>query len=99
VTRFPAADPSKAENFYIGASPSGLNIDSQGNVWVTTRFGNGMLGKLHLADMDLHGKFEGLVPAMDFALIQGAGPNDGLLGFRSRLAGIAGAGVRPGDWA
>jgi hypothetical protein len=66
VTRFPAADPSKAENFYVGASPSGLNIDSQGNVWVTTRFGNGVLGKLHLADLDVHGKFEGLVPAMDY---------------------------------
>ena len=42
VTRFPAADPSKAETFYAGASASGLNIDSQGNVWVTTRFGNGL---------------------------------------------------------
>ena len=59
VTRFPAADPSKAENFYVGASPSGLNIDSQGNVWITTRFGNGLLGKLHLADMDVHGEVRG----------------------------------------
>jgi hypothetical protein len=66
VTRFPAADPSKAEKFYTGASPSGLGIDSQGNVWVTNRFGNGLLGKLHLADMDVHAKFEGVVPAMDY---------------------------------
>jgi len=66
VTRFPASDPSKAETFYSGASPSGLNIDSQGNVWITTRFGNGLLGKLHLADMDVHAKFEGVVPAMDY---------------------------------
>jgi streptogramin lyase len=66
VTRFPAADPSKAENFYTGASPSGLGIDSQGNVWVTNRFGNGLLGKLHLADMDVHAKFGGVVPAMDY---------------------------------
>ena len=66
VTRFPASDPSKAENFYSGASPSGLNIDSQGNVWITTRFGNGLSGKLHLADMDVHAKFEGVVPAMDY---------------------------------
>jgi hypothetical protein len=50
-TRFPAADPSKAENFYAGASPAGMNVDSQGNVWITTRFGNGLTGKLHLADM------------------------------------------------
>src|SRR5580704_11002136 len=33
VTRFPAADPSKAETFYSGASPAGLNVDSQGKVW------------------------------------------------------------------
>jgi hypothetical protein len=66
VTRFPTADPSKAENFDVGASPSGLNIDSQGNVWVTNRFGNGLLGKLHLADMGVHAKFEGVVPAMDY---------------------------------
>jgi hypothetical protein len=66
VTRFPASDPAKAQIFYSGASPSGLNIDSQGNVWITTRFGNGLLGKLHLADTDVHGKFEGVVPAMDY---------------------------------
>ncbi len=28
VTRFPASDPSKAENFYSGASPSGLNTST-----------------------------------------------------------------------
>jgi hypothetical protein len=39
VTRFPAADPSKAETFKAGYSGSGLGIDSQGNVWVTNRFG------------------------------------------------------------
>lgn len=66
VTRFPAADPSKAENFDVGASPSGLNIDSQGNVWVTSRFGNGLLGELHLGDLDVHAKFGGVVPAMDY---------------------------------
>jgi hypothetical protein len=66
VTRFPASDPSKAETFYSGASPSGLNIDSQGNVWITTRFGNGVLGKLHLAEMDVRGKFGGAVSAMDY---------------------------------
>ena len=39
VTRFPAADPSKVENFKTGFNNSGLGIDSQGNVWVTSRFG------------------------------------------------------------
>jgi hypothetical protein len=66
VTRFPAADPSKAETFYSGASPSGLNIDSQGNVWIATRFGNGLEGKLHLADMDARAKLGGVVPGMDY---------------------------------
>jgi hypothetical protein len=66
VTRFPAADPSKAENFYSGASPAGMNVDSQGNVWITTRFGNGLIGKLHLADMDARAKFGGVVPGMDY---------------------------------
>ena len=40
VTRFPAADPSKAEKFNAGCSGSGLGIDSQGNVWVTNRLGS-----------------------------------------------------------
>ncbi|MGB8907791.1 MAG: hypothetical protein WCC84_03485 [Candidatus Cybelea sp.] len=39
VTRFPAADPSKAETFKTaGGSSSGLNVDQQGNVWATNRF-------------------------------------------------------------
>ena len=66
VTRFPAADPSKAENFNIGISNSGLNIDSQGNVWVTNRFGTGLLGMAHLVDMGLRWKLEGIVSAMDY---------------------------------
>jgi hypothetical protein len=66
VTRFPAADPSKAETFYSGASPAGLNVDSQGNVWIPTRFGNGLDGKFHLADMDARAKFGGVVPGMDY---------------------------------
>ena len=44
VTRFPAADPSKAEKFNTGCSGSGLGIDSQGNVWVTNRLGSGVRG-------------------------------------------------------
>ena len=44
VTRFPASDPTKAENFKAGCSGSGLGIDSQGNVWVTNRLGNSTRG-------------------------------------------------------
>ena len=51
VTRFPASDPSKAEKFNTGWSGSGLGIDSQGNVWVTNRFGSSMRGALVVADM------------------------------------------------
>ena len=80
VTRFPSADPSKAENFSVGASPSGLNIDSQGNVWITNRFGSGLLGELHLADMDVHAKFEGLVPAMDYMTTTMSTQQGGTLG-------------------
>ena len=51
VTRFPASDPSKAENFKVGGyMNSGMNIDSQGNIWVTNRFGRGLLGMAHLID-------------------------------------------------
>ena len=44
VTRFPASNPSQAENFGTGINNSGLGIDSQGNVWVTNRFGTGLAG-------------------------------------------------------
>lgn len=37
VTRFPANDPAKAEEFKVGFSPHAIAIDSQGNAWV----GNG----------------------------------------------------------
>jgi sugar lactone lactonase YvrE len=38
VLRFPASDPSKVETFKTGGfSESGMNIDSQGNVWVSNR--------------------------------------------------------------
>ena len=66
VTRFPAADPSKAENFKTGINNSGLAIDSQGNVWVTNRFGTGLLGMAHLIDMGVHLKLEGVTSASDY---------------------------------
>ena len=66
VTRFPASDPSKVENFKVGYNSSGLAIDSEGNVWVTDRFGNGLLGMMHLVDMGVRLKLEGVAPASDY---------------------------------
>ena len=63
VTRFLAADPSKVETFKTGINNSGLNIDSQGNVWVTNRFGTGLLGMAHLVDMAARLKLEGVTSA------------------------------------
>jgi hypothetical protein len=66
ITRFSAADPSKVETFKSGFSTSGLGIDSLGNVWVTNRFGSGLLGMAHLVDMGAHLKAEGFTSAMDY---------------------------------
>jgi hypothetical protein len=66
VTRFPAANPSNAENFKTGINNSGLGIDSQGNVWVTNRFGSGLLSMAHLIDMGLRLKLEGVTAASDY---------------------------------
>src|SRR5262245_36276559 len=66
VTRFPAADPSKTENFKTGIVTSGLNIDSQGNVWVTNRFGDRLLGMARLVDMAARMKIEGIESATDY---------------------------------
>src|SRR5262249_60180698 len=43
VTRFPASDPTKDENFKTGINNSALNIDSQCNVYITKRLCNGRL--------------------------------------------------------
>ena len=61
VTRFPASDPSKVENFKTGIDNSGLGIDSQGNVWVTNRFGTGLVGMAHMIDLGMHLKFKGVI--------------------------------------
>jgi len=66
VTRFPASDPSKAENFKVGFNSSGLAIDSKGNVWVTERFGSGLLGMAHLVDMGVRLKLKGVEAASDY---------------------------------
>src|SRR5215470_12464399 len=66
VTRFPATDPTKAENFKTGINNSGLNIDSQGHVWITNRFGTGLLGMAHMVDMGVRFKLEGVAAASDY---------------------------------
>ncbi|CAN7755618.1 hypothetical protein [Mesorhizobium sp. LjNodule214] len=66
VTRFPAADPTKAEKFKTGFNNSGLAIDSLGNVWITERFGSGLLGMAHLFDFDARVKLEGVAKASDY---------------------------------
>ena len=66
ITRFPAADPRKVENFKTGINNSGLGIDSLGNVWVTNRFGTGLLGMAHLIDMGVRLKLDGVTAASDY---------------------------------
>src|SRR5262249_61913548 len=62
----PASDPTKAENFKTGINNSGLNIDSQGNVWITNRFGSGLLGMMHMIDAGVRLKLEGVEAASDY---------------------------------
>jgi hypothetical protein len=66
VTRFPASDPSKAENFKTGINNSGLAIDNEGNVWVTNRFGSGLMSMAHLAHMGVLLKLHGVASASDY---------------------------------
>ena len=66
VIRFPAVDPSKAVKLEVRSNNSGLNIDSQGNVWVTNRFGSGLLGMAHMVDMAVHLKTGGVLSASDY---------------------------------
>src|SRR5215813_4079333 len=66
VTRFPASDPAHVETFKTGFSSSGLGIDSQGNVWITNRLGNSLVGMAHLVDMGIRMKAEGVSKASDY---------------------------------
>ena len=66
VTRFHAADPSKAENFKSGFNTSGLAIDSQDNIWIADRFGNSLVGMMHLVDMGVRLKLHGVTSASDY---------------------------------
>jgi hypothetical protein len=66
VIRFPAANPSQALKLDVRSNNSGLNIDSQGNAWVTNRFGPGLLGMAHMVDMAVHLKTGGVLSASDY---------------------------------
>src|SRR5262249_59763729 len=66
ITRFPASDPAHAEKFKTGFSSSGLGIDSQGNVWITNRLGNSVVGMAHLVDIGAREKAEGVSSASDY---------------------------------
>jgi hypothetical protein len=66
VIRFPAAYPSRATKLDVRSNNSGLNIDSQGNAWVTNRFGPGLLGMAHMVDMAVHLKTGGVLSASDY---------------------------------
>jgi sugar lactone lactonase YvrE len=66
VIRFPAADPSRATKLDLRSNNSGLNIDGQGNVWVTNRFGAGLVGMWHMVDMAVHLKTGGVLSASDY---------------------------------
>ena len=59
VVRFPVSDPSKVETFKTGYSGGGLAIDSQGDVWVTNRFGSSLRGLAKLAELGLVAKTGG----------------------------------------
>ena len=54
--------PQKSREFQNRFNNSGLAIDSQGNVWVTNRFGNRSAGHAHLVDMGVRLKAEELRP-------------------------------------
>ena len=66
VTRFDAADPTKAQNFKTGISDSGLAIDNEGNVWITNRFGTGAQAVVHLVEVAIRLKRHGVAAASDY---------------------------------
>jgi hypothetical protein len=66
ITHILSPYPTKAENFDTGINNSGLNIDGLGNVWITNRFGTGLLGMMHLVDMGVRAKLEGVAKASDY---------------------------------
>jgi hypothetical protein len=47
----PGRRSQQGREFLCGGKPRRNERRQPGNVWITTRFGNGLTGKLHLADM------------------------------------------------
>jgi len=59
VTRFPANDPSKAEQLEVGYSPHAIAIDSRGNAWVANALGEPSIReKLDLLRMKMRSELE-----------------------------------------
>jgi sugar lactone lactonase YvrE len=60
VTRFPAKDPGKAEQFKVGFAPRAIAIDSLGNAWINNTVGHpDTREKLALIEEKLKSKVEG----------------------------------------
>jgi len=65
VTRFPAKDPGKAEQFEVGYAPRAIAIDSRGNAWVANTVGHpGTAEKLAFVEAKLKAKAESLIGSM-----------------------------------
>ena len=61
VTRFPASDPGKAEQFKVGFAPRAIAIDSLGNAWINNTVGHpDTEEKLALIEEKLKSRVEGL---------------------------------------
>jgi len=62
VTRFPASDPGKAQQFKVGFAPRAIAIDSLGNAWINNTVGHpDTPEKLALVEAKLKSKVEDLV--------------------------------------
>jgi len=65
VTRFPASDPGKAEQFKVGYAPRAIAIDSRGNAWVANTVGHpGTAEKLAFVEAKIKAKAESLTGSM-----------------------------------
>jgi streptogramin lyase len=106
VSRFSASDPSKVETFKVGFCPSGMAVDSKGNVWVTNRLGSSMHGAEVLRQMLEIAKTGGnMDPVLTLNMsTQKAGPDGGSVsvlrpdGSQFSFSPITGYGLS-GPWA
>jgi len=65
VTRFPAKDPGRAEEFEVGYAPRAIAIDSRGNAWVANTVGHpGTAEKLAFVEAKLKAKAESVFGSM-----------------------------------